>query len=321
MNVNSARFNRAIFYDKDYQNVIHDSCEQGLLSVGMFHRLHKYADIWDTGSLKASQILRSTMHTGSRMDPKPYCVLRTVSKRVNIRLLREDHFGDSGHQSVALAGVGQEMHEQSRRAIEVLHVLASFRRPVDALKDRNDVELDGEPVIYANLPVCTPIHQLQEDAEPTILDSSEDPNGVIVRFAESRDSVVTTDNIVHFSLAEQLRHADQFRFHKCSGALFRHGQVVKAKLGFRIVEEDGKYAMRIDLLELAIINEDIAQAIAFSNRIEQNTTNCSARSKNHRLSTVAKHSRQEHTDEARNTPGKDSAAVKDFIHLPYNGTF
>ena len=62
--------------------------------------------------------------------------------------------------------------------------------------------MDGETVLCASLPVCTPLSELQEDAQLVAIDVSEDPNGIVEQFAQENNAIVTTDNIVHFTLAE-----------------------------------------------------------------------------------------------------------------------
>lgn len=62
--------------------------------------------------------------------------------------------------------------------------------------------MDGEAVLCASLPICTPQSQMPEDAEALGPDEFYDPNGVAASYAAGRNAAVTTDNLVKVSLAE-----------------------------------------------------------------------------------------------------------------------
>lgn len=111
-------------------------------------------------------------------------------------------FSPPGHQWVALAGFGLRTHELSRAALGTLHIMGGFDCPEGALKPLLNVEIDGESVMCASLPLCTPRTILRSDSEEVKLKKSEDPNGIVATFASKRNAVITSDNLVHIAVAD-----------------------------------------------------------------------------------------------------------------------
>ena len=111
-------------------------------------------------------------------------------------------FSPHGCQWVAVAGVGLASHDRCQLALENLRTMASLARPEGKLRSLLHIEMEGEPVICASLPICTPWNQLSDEAEILGPEGFYDPNGVAATFAAGRNTVVTTDNLIHVSRAE-----------------------------------------------------------------------------------------------------------------------
>ena len=140
-----------------------------------------------------------------RYEKRVCCHLFTglvLTKRFSI--FHESDYSPFGTQSVTIAGIGVESHNECLTALENIHVLASLLRQDGLLRDLQYVTIDNELVLPACANICTPLNQHKSTQQVVELTKEDDPEGVVAAFGKKRSGVITEDNLVEIYFGEQL---------------------------------------------------------------------------------------------------------------------